>query len=76
MCKVCKASQLIGGTRLICKKLVKKEMNVQLVVDYFVTQIAHHAFAVVAVSLVIRCMFYYYRYHVVLHFSQLEKNKL
>ena len=43
---------------------------------YFVTQIAHHAFAVVAVSLVIRCMLYYYRYHVVLHFSQLEKNKL
>ena len=29
-----------------------------------------------AVSLVIRCMLYYYRYHVVLHFSQLEKNKL
>ena len=44
--------------------------------SYFVTQNARHAFAAVVVSLVIRCMLYYYMYHVVLHLSQLEENKL
>ena len=37
--------------------------------SYFVTQNARHAFAAVVVSLVIRCMLYYYMYHVVLHLS-------
>ena len=44
--------------------------------SYFVTQNARHAFAAVVVSLVIRCMLYYYMYHVVLHLSQFEENKL
>ena len=43
---------------------------------YFVTQNARRAFAAVVVSLVIRCMLYYYMYHVALHLSQLEENKL